>query len=180
MQQADGTTVEDYGGERDTTNNRMEMTAILMALKALPNKAVAAIRSDSQYCINGLTIWRNGWMRRQWKKKDGAPMPNRDLWLALEEQRARVKPTFVWVRGHNGDVGNERADHLATLGMRSQKAQAPVATRTFFAPAGDLRLTVNIRSDLHLRLKLRAANERTTIGELIEDWVEKWPVMESA
>lgn len=104
-----------YGGARDTTNNRMEMTAILEAMRALPDGAEATVRSDSQYCVNGLTIWSAGWARRDWRKKSG-PMPNRDLWLALEAEKRRLRVSFVWVRGHNGDRGNEHADALAELG----------------------------------------------------------------
>lgn len=116
MHRADGCRVEDCGGERNTTNNRMELTAILMALKALPDGAVAVIHSDSQYAVKGLTVWSPGWARRDWHKKDGRPMPNRDLWLELETQKRRVKATFRWVRGHNGNYGNERADALAGAG----------------------------------------------------------------
>lgn len=105
----------EYGGEMDTTNNRMEMTAILQALRKLPDGVAVRVFSDSQYCIKGLTEWRAGWRRKNWMKK-GEPMPNRDLWIALEEQISRVRATFVWVRGHNGDGGNERADELANLG----------------------------------------------------------------
>lgn len=105
----------EYGGEMDTTNNRMEMKAILQALRKLPDGAAVRVFSDSQYCVKGLTDWRAGWRRKNWMKK-GGPMPNRDLWIALEEQISRVRATFVWVRGHNGDSGNERADELANLG----------------------------------------------------------------
>lgn len=116
MKRADGCRVEDCGGDRATTNNRMELTAILMALKALPDGAMAVIYSDSQYAVNGLTVWSKGWARRNWLKKDGSEMPNRPLWLALEEQKQRVKASFRWVRGHNGNRGNERADALANAG----------------------------------------------------------------
>jgi ribonuclease HI len=103
------------GGMGGTTNNRMEMTAILEALRELPNGAAATVYSDSQYCINGLTTWRTGWKRRDWMKK-GSAIPNRDLWIALEEQLLRLNAQFKWVRGHNGDPGNERADQLASEG----------------------------------------------------------------
>ena len=105
-----------YGGVRETTNNRMELTAILEALKALPDGAQATVYSDSQYCVNGLTVWARGWEREDWKKK-GEPMPNRDLWMALHEQKQRVVARFEWVRGHNGNEGNERADRLAAMGQ---------------------------------------------------------------
>lgn len=116
LHREDGCRIEDCGGERATTNNRMELTAILMALKALPDRAMAVIYSDSQYAVNGLTVWSRGWARREWHTKHGAPMPNRDLWLALEEQKRRVRASFRWVRGHSGNEGNERADALADAG----------------------------------------------------------------
>lgn len=103
------------GGERLTTNNKMELTAILMALRELADGTEATVYSDSQYCVHGLTIWSEDWRKREWRKK-GEPMPNRDLWLALEAQKARLKIDFRWVRGHNGDPGNEHADRLAALG----------------------------------------------------------------
>jgi ribonuclease HI len=118
LQTETGLVREDCGGEIETTNNRMELTAILMALKALPDGAMAVIYSDSQYCVNGMTVWSKGWKRRQWHKKDGSPMPNRDLWLALNEADKRVRATYKWVRGHAGNAGNERADVLASIGRR--------------------------------------------------------------
>lgn len=115
MCRPDGCIVEDCGGEASTTNNRMEMTAILMALRAIGDGDEVTVYSDSQYCINGLTVWAKGWKKRNWMKK-GEPMLNRDLWLALEAEKARVRATFRWVRGHAGNVGNERADALASAG----------------------------------------------------------------
>lgn len=120
----DGTSREQCGGECDTTNNRMELTAVLMALRALPEGSIATIYSDSQYCVNGLTIWSRSWEKRGWRRKTGEDMPNRDLWLALHEERQRVRAVFEWVRGHAGNVGNERADHLASIG---RAAVLPVA-----------------------------------------------------
>lgn len=116
MLRQDGCHVEDCGGEVGTTNNRMEMVAILAALRALPDRAHAVVYSDSQYCVNGLTIWSAAWEKRQWRKKDGTDMPNRDLWLLLHAQKQRLKAGFKWIRGHNGDAGNERADALAAIG----------------------------------------------------------------
>lgn len=116
MRRDDGCLVEDCAGEFETTNNRMEMTAILQSLLILPNKSLVTVYSDSQYCINGLTIWSKNWEKRKWHKKDGSEMPNRDLWLLLDAQKQRLRVQFVWVRGHNGNAGNERADRLANLG----------------------------------------------------------------
>lgn len=104
-----------FGGDEETTNNRMEMTAILEALRELPDGKAVIIYSDSQYCVKGLTIWRKGWQKKNWMKK-GEPMINRDLWLLLEEQLSRLDVTTKWVKGHNGDAGNEKADELAVRG----------------------------------------------------------------
>lgn len=118
LRREDGCLIEDCGGAPGTTNNRMEMAAILESLRALRDGADVVVYSDSQYCTNGLTVWSKAWARRQWRKKDGSDMPNRDLWLALEHEKNRLKARFVWVRGHNGNAGNERADELASIGRR--------------------------------------------------------------
>ena len=109
---------EEFGGDVETTNNRMEMTAILNAMIKLPDGADVTIHSDSQYCVKGLTTWRNGWRKKNWMKQ-GAPMINRDLWLELEAHVSRLRVNFQWVRGHNGNRMNERADALATIGRQS-------------------------------------------------------------
>lgn len=111
----------DCGGEKQTTNNRMEMTAILEALSKLPDGQEVEVFSDSQYCVKGLTIWRSGWRKNSWKKK-GEDMPNRDLWLQLETQMNRLKVEIKWVKGHNGDSGNELADSLARQGRAAAKS----------------------------------------------------------
>lgn len=104
-----------FGGDEETTNNRMEMTAILEALQELSDGKSAVIYSDSKYCVSGLTIWRKGWKKKNWMK-GGKPMINRDLWLMLEDQLDRLDVEIKWVKGHNGDVGNEKADELAGRG----------------------------------------------------------------
>jgi ribonuclease HI len=109
---------ERFGGEKRTTNNRMEMTAILQSLIELPDEENVLIYSDSQYCVKGLTEWHKGWKKKNWLKK-GLPMINRDLWLSIDEHVSRINVTFKWVRGHSGDKGNERADYLSVIGRES-------------------------------------------------------------
>lgn len=109
--------LSEQGGEVATTNNRMELMAILRAMEAFPAGTELAIHSDSQYCVNGLTIWSASWRKGNWMRKDG-PLANRDLWLLLERQKERTKSSFIWVRGHDGDAGNERADALAEEARR--------------------------------------------------------------
>lgn len=116
MQHHDGAVTEASSGSAQTTNNAMELTAVLEALRALPDGSVATIHSDSQYVVYGLTSWSKKWVRRGWIHKDGKPIPNTDLWKLLLDQAQRVQTTFVWVRGHAGDPGNGRADALASVG----------------------------------------------------------------
>lgn len=112
---------EACGGVANTTNNRMELTAILRALESLDGGAEATIYSDSQYCVNGLTSWHAKWKSTKWKRK-GIDIPNRDLWMALDVATSTVSAKFKWVRGHNGNPGNERADALAEIGRTGAKA----------------------------------------------------------
>lgn len=114
----DGNGQEEWGAQEATTNNRMELTAILRAMQKLPDGAEATIFSDSQYCVNGLTVWKNGWNRRNWMKQ-GKAIPNRDLWMLLDAQQCRVRARFEWVRGHDGNPGNERADRMAEAARES-------------------------------------------------------------
>lgn len=138
--------VEDCGGKRDTTNNRMEMTAIIEALSKLPDGQKVVVYSDSQYCIKGLTIWHRGWKAKNWMKK-GEPMINRDLWLELDQHSSRLDVKFLWVKGHNGDQMNERADELATIGSKKpiREDAAPLTTDQY----DDLSMLVLAYRDLH-------------------------------
>lgn len=111
-----GAITEACGGEPRTTNNRMELTAVLEALRALPAGAKVTLYSDSTYAVYGLQSWRKAWARQGWVRKNGKPVPNADLWAALHQLAGTMVATFVWVRGHAGDPGNERADALASIG----------------------------------------------------------------
>ena len=106
-------TKEISGGRRLTTNNRMELTAALNVLKALKRPCEVTITTDSQYVIKGMTEWIHGWMRRNWINSQKKPVENRDLWEALWDAAAPHKVRWQWVRGHAGDVMNERVDELA-------------------------------------------------------------------
>ena len=102
------------GGDASTTNNRMELTAFIEALRQLKEPCEVRYCSDSQYVINGLQKgWAKGWKRRGWKKSDGSPALNPDLWAQALEQEARHKITYVRVKGHAGHPENERCDQLA-------------------------------------------------------------------
>ena len=102
------------GGELSTTNNRMELTAVIRGLEALNEPCVVELYSDSKYVIDALEKgWAKGWKRRGWKKADGSPALNPDLWAQALEQEARHKITYIWVKGHAGHPENERCDQLA-------------------------------------------------------------------
>jgi ribonuclease HI len=108
-----------FGGEALTTNNRMELRAVIEALGALERPSVVRVHTDSQYVQKGISEWISGWKRRGWKTADNKPVKNVDLWQQLEAQAARHQVQWVWVKGHAGHEGNERADQLANEGVRS-------------------------------------------------------------
>lgn len=105
------------GGEVDTTNNRMELMAVIEALKALKRPCQVRVHTDSQYVQKGMNEWLPGWKARGWRTADKKPVKNADLWQELEQQAAKHELTWLWVRGHAGDPGNERADQLANEGV---------------------------------------------------------------
>ena len=105
------------GGERVTTNNRMELTAVIEALRALNRPCAVTLHVDSTYVMNGLNDWLPGWKRNGWRTSAKKPVKNEDLWRTLDAEVARHTITWVWVKGHSGDPGNERADQLANRGV---------------------------------------------------------------
>ena len=111
---ATGAVEEKSGGAPETTNNRMELTAALMALSAVPEGARVALYTDSQYLKNAFTkFWLPAWKKRGWKKADGEPVLNQDLWVQLDAAFATRQVQFHWVKGHAGNPRNERCDALA-------------------------------------------------------------------
>ncbi|MFC3517900.1 ribonuclease HI [Streptomonospora nanhaiensis] len=111
-----------YGGEARTTNNRMELMAAIMALEALKRPLSVRLHTDSTYVRNGITSWIHGWKRSGWRTRDRKPVKNADLWQRLDAIAARHDIEWRWVRGHNGDAGNERADALACRGRDEARA----------------------------------------------------------
>ena len=111
--EATGAVTEQNGGDPMTTNNRMELTAAIMALRLAPTGTRVALYTDSQYLKNGITKWIAGWKRRGWKKSDGQPVLNQPLWMELDELYTSHAVTFHWVKGHAGNPLNERCDVLA-------------------------------------------------------------------
>jgi len=106
-----------FGGERDTTNNRMELTAVIEALGALKRRSRVVLHTDSQYVQHGITEWMRNWIRKGWRTAGNKPVKNADLWRKLADAAAQHDVEWRWVRGHAGDAGNERADELANRGV---------------------------------------------------------------
>lgn len=106
-----------FGGEANTTNNRMELKAVIEALGALTRPCVVVVHTDSQYVQKGISEWIHGWKARGWKTAAKAPVKNVDLWQALDAAQARHTIEWRWVKGHAGHEGNERADALANRGV---------------------------------------------------------------
>lgn len=114
-----GAEKELYGGEPETTNNRMEMTAVIEGLEALKRPCRVRIVTDSQYVKQGITQWITRWRRNGWRTASKQPVKNRDLWERLDAALQRHQVEWEWVRGHTGHPENERADQLANKGVES-------------------------------------------------------------
>lgn len=106
-----------YGYEPETTNNRMELMAVIQALEALKRPCKVRAITDSQYVMKGVTEWMPGWKKRGWRTAARKPVANRDLWERLDAAIQRHEIEWEWVRGHTGQAGNERADQLANRGI---------------------------------------------------------------
>jgi len=119
LMQAGPHTKELFGGERETTNNRMELTAVIEALRALKRPCDVTLFLDSEYVRKGITEWIHGWKAKGWKTSTKQPVKNVELWQALDAlvSGAGHRIEWRWVKGHAGDPGNERADALANLGV---------------------------------------------------------------
>lgn len=114
-----GRTRELFGGEALTTNNRMELTAVIKALSALKRSCKVKLHTDSRYVQQGISEWIHDWKKRNWRTANKKPVKNDDLWKRLDELASRHQIEWVWVEGHVGDEGNEHADSLANLGVES-------------------------------------------------------------
>lgn len=117
--------VEVSGGEAATTNNRMELRAVVEALRSLPAGSEITVHADSTYVLNGITRWLAGWRRNGWLTGSKQPVKNVDLWQDLDEQANRHTVDWQWVKGHAGDPGNERADALANAAVPGGMGAGP-------------------------------------------------------
>jgi len=113
-----------YGFEKNTTNNRMEMTAVIEGLKALKRSCDIDINTDSKYVLQGITEWMPGWKKNGWKTAARKPVKNVDLWQQIDQQVSRHKVNWHWVKGHSGVPGNEMADQLANQAIDEQAGSA--------------------------------------------------------
>lgn len=107
------------GGEKDTTNNRMELMAAIIALETLKEPCEVSLTTDSKYVMDGITKWIIGWKKKNWKKADNKPVLNADLWQRLDIANARHKVNWKWVKGHAGHAENERCDELARMAIKA-------------------------------------------------------------
>lgn len=114
-------TRELFGGEAHTTNNRMELTAVIRALEALKRRCRVRLHTDSKYVQQGISEWIHAWKKRGWKTADKKPVKNEDLWRELDVLAVQHDIEWLWVKGHAGHDGNERADELANMGAASVK-----------------------------------------------------------
>ncbi|MFN3984236.1 MAG: ribonuclease HI [Rhodocyclaceae bacterium] len=122
---------EIWGGEPHTTNNRMELTAVIEALALLKRPVSARVHTDSQYVQKGISEWIHGWKRRGWRTASNEPVKNADLWKALDDVVAAHRIEWVWVKGHAGHPENERADALARKGVDAVRSgRVPGGTGT--------------------------------------------------
>ena len=112
---------EMFGGEKLTTNNRMEMTAVIESLASLKRQCRVAIYTDSSYVKDGITTWIHNWKKRGWRTADNKPVKNAELWQKLDALVQQHQVSWHWVKGHAGDPGNERADALANKGVTVAK-----------------------------------------------------------
>jgi ribonuclease HI len=115
--QSGGIEKELWGGEPHTTNNRMELTAVIRALEALKRPTATQVHTDSQYVQKGINEWIHNWKRNGWRTADKKPVKNADLWQILDGLARQHEIEWLWVKGHAGHPGNERADRLANRGI---------------------------------------------------------------
>lgn len=121
--------LELYGGEKLTTNNQMELTAVISALSVLKRPCPIIIHTDSTYVRDGITKWIRNWKRNGWRTADKKEVKNAELWQRLDELAERYEIEWRWVKGHNGDPGNEKADELANWGVEVALGKRPASIK---------------------------------------------------
>lgn len=141
-----GQRTELSGGEDETTNNRMELSAAIAALEHLPARSKVDLYTDSTYVRQGITSWLPGWVRNNWQRRQGGAVKNQDLWQRLARATSGHDVSWHWVKGHAGNELNERADELATEEiLKRTGGEGPVAAEPAATPETELRATVAVR-----------------------------------
>ena len=143
-----GTEKELHGAEPLTTNNRMELMAAIQALEALKRPTTVILHTDSKYLLDGITKWIQGWQRNGWKTAAKKPVKNDDLWRRLVEAMRPHDVSWVWVKGHAGDPGNERADALARAAASRKRRAWPGSPGKDREPYGGAKTTIRARSSV--------------------------------
>lgn len=118
-----------FGGEPETTNNRMELTAVIRALQALKRRCRVQLSTDSRYVEQGISLWIHAWKKAGWRTSSKKPVKNADLWQMLDQLAAQHDIEWLWVRGHHGHEGNEAADRLANRGVTLANNQSRIENR---------------------------------------------------
>ena len=117
--EAENSVEELSGYENSTTNNRMELTAVIKSLEYIQNPVEINIFTDSKYVMDGINLWIKNWKKNKWKTSNKKPVKNKDLWKKLDSLTINQKIKWTWVKGHNGNIGNEKADFLATEAIKN-------------------------------------------------------------
>lgn len=136
---SDGTQQEFYGGDKHTTNNKMELMGAIMALEKSPHNHALEIWTDSSYVKNGITSWIQGWKKKGWKTASNKPVKNQELWQRLDELQSGRDVSWHWVKGHAGHEGNEKADELANKGIVSSSEQDSASNSISSDVSSDLK-----------------------------------------
>lgn len=174
IQYPDGREQELCGGEPDTTNNRMELTAALEGIKATQVTDQLTIWTDSNYVKQGMTEWVAGWKKKNWRKADGKPVINADLWQQLDQISQNRQIEWRWIKGHAGHAGNERADQLANQGADQTASQKTVVMPASISPNIATPVT-NLEDDwlLHDPLGMDLLNSQIDALEAEQDWIDE-------
>lgn len=151
--------LEINGGEPESTNNRMEMMAVIRALEALEHSHVITLFSDSRYVIDGATKWVRGWQQGGWRTRTRDPVKNADLWQAMLAAMKRHKVEFRWVRGHSGHVENERADELARRGIEIGLSSSAQLVAMKSAPRTLRHMLLSYKAHAETVIRLDAAGD---------------------
>ena len=120
LMEYESVTKEYFGGEKNTTNNQMELRAAIEALKALNEPCIVNLTTDSKYVMQGITSWINNWKKNNWKNSAKKDVKNKDLWIELDKYASKQNVKWNWVKGHSGNPGNDMADELANFAITSK------------------------------------------------------------